>query len=63
MEKQEIIDFLKEHGRAIGKKGFENDCPVCLNIMRHYKMLKKCQDGLTWVLLEQEIERYKTIIN
>ena len=59
-EKREskIIEFLKEHGKEIGKRGSKG-CDISQDIMKYYLMLYDCWDGMTQVLIEEEIERYK----
>ena len=56
--KSEIIEFLKEHGKKIGNRGSKG-CEISKDIMKYYLMLYACWDGMTQVLLEEEIEKYK----
>ena len=54
-----IMPFLKEHGHEIGKRGTEEKCKVSQKIMQYYTMLSALPDGMTFCLLEHEIENYK----
>lgn len=58
MTPEECIDFLKIHGKNIGELGSQGD-KVCIQIMTYYRMLEKSQDGMTWVLLGEEIKKYQ----
>lgn len=57
MDKEQIIGFLKQEGKNIGKLALEND-ETCNKIITYYRMLCRCWDGMTQVLLEEEIKAY-----
>lgn len=52
-----VMKFLKEHGKEIGKAGLEGD-ENAKQIMRYYEMLYRCYDDMTAVLLEAAIGDY-----
>jgi hypothetical protein len=52
------IKELKKHGLEIGKAAQEGN-PLALKITQYYVMLKRCQDGMTAVLLEEAIKEWK----
>ncbi len=55
---QEVIDYLKIHGTEIGKKAKEGNL-LCKYIIFCYKMVYKCQEQGSIILLLGAIEEYR----
>lgn len=52
-----LIPKLMEHGKEIGRKGVAGD-EICKKIMKYYEMLRRSFDPMTYILLQEEFEKY-----